>query len=157
MINDLKERKERLMRKAYPYRYITPDSEKTVNLARQIILPELTDEEIKKYRAKLGSRVFKELDTIEEQFQQITEAINIIGSKIYDSNIQQLFRYINTFREILISIEMNKVNKDYTLPQRLAIMRPEMQRFVSKYEELIKKDEEQTGYEEIKPMNQEGI
>jgi len=148
---------EIIRRKADQKAYTRPDTEILLKQLTEIRLPELTNEEITTYKKALGKKKFKETDKIEEEFTQLTEAINIINAKIIDEKLETINHYLKHFKEINITIEQAKTSK-YTYSNLniiIPIIKPEMTRFIAKYEEIIKKEEEQEGYNPLLTQKEE--
>jgi mRNA-degrading endonuclease HigB of HigAB toxin-antitoxin module len=141
----LKERIENIKRKAEPERYIVQDTEILLYKLRQLDLPDLDSDDLKAYRKVLGKKKQEEKKEVKEQFTQLIEIFNIISSKIQDDKIRQITHYLYHFKEIYIQLEQEKTSK-YSLMRLNQIVlpriRPEMIRFISKYDELLKKEED---------------
>lgn len=149
MNNDLKSRIENLKRMATPLQYIKVDTELLIYKLQKIELPELDEEDLKLFKEKLGKRKFKEEKEIEQQFIQIQEAINIITSKIpLNTKIITINHFLFHLKEINYMIEREKLDgkKYYTLNIIKPLIRPEIIKFVAKYDDLIKINEEDTSY-----------
>ena len=153
----LKERMGMIKRKANPLSYIQQDTEIMIKQIQEITLPELTEEEKTEYKKLLGKKKYKETEKIEEEFTQIIEAINIINAKHTDKKLETINHYITHFKEIIIMMEREKESKYtyQTLNIIKPLIKPEMTRFIAKYEDIIKKEEETTGYTPLQLTNPE--
>ena len=119
------------------------DAELMILKARKINLPSFSDSEIVNCKKLLGRKKFKDVELTEEQFTQVVEAIDILDAKSTDIKFSILTSYVNIFRPLLHNIDLNKCRKQYySVDTILPIVRSEMLRFVSRYDFLIKKSDD---------------
>jgi len=121
------------------------DANDMILKARRIKLPSFDDSEMVKCKLLLGRKKFKDVESTEDQFCQVVEAIDILDAKSDDVKFSVLTSYVNIFRPLLDNIALNKNRKlYYSVDTILPIVRSEMLRFVSRYDFLIKKSDDDT-------------